>query len=112
MGTVQQWEGVAMSTDGSKVVAVARSQIVYAAAVPSPPAASSGITGDPHLKGAHGEEADFKGDHRATYNVLSARNLSLNVLIEHDIFRTQHSKLHIHGSWIRAVFVTARSSRC
>ena len=37
-----------------------------------------------NLKGAHGDEADFKGEHHAVYNALSARNLSLNLLVEHD----------------------------
>jgi hypothetical protein len=81
---------------------------------PAAPGQASGVSGDPHLKGAHGEEADFKGEHRAVYNVLSAKNLSFNLLVEHDIFRTSYSKLNVHGSWVRAslhVIRTARSGR-
>jgi hypothetical protein len=72
---------------------------------------SSGASGDPHLKGAHGDEADFKGEHRAIYNLLSAKNVSLNVKTEHDTFLTPFSKLNVHGSWIRAAFATIRTAR-
>jgi len=75
------------------------------------PTPAAGITGDPHLKGAHGDEADFKGDHRAVYNALSARNLSLNLLVEHDVYRTPFSKLNVRGSWNRAAFHTLRTSQ-
>ena len=87
---------------------------------------------DPHLRGAHGtsplrrhvwivarmlsvmlggtgDRADFKGDHRAVYNALSARNLSLNIMIEHDTFRTPYSKLIVKGSWVRAAFHSIRT---
>ena len=40
-----------------------------------PPCA--GVGGDPHLKGAHGDEADFKGENHGVYNLLSARDFSL-----------------------------------
>ena len=56
-------------------------------------------------------QADFKGDDHATYNALSARNLSLNLLFEHTNFISPHSRLHIHGSWVRAAFFTVRTSR-
>jgi len=57
-------------------------------------------TGDPHLTFAHGGRADFKGDHLAWYNMLSARNTSLNVLFVHDDFRNPN-KL-VHGSAMKA----------
>ena len=44
------------------------------------------------MSGAHGEEADFKGVDGGVYNVLSARNMSLNVMVQHDVFNTPHSK--------------------
>mmetsp|Transcript_31070 Transcript_31070/g.91234 ORF Transcript_31070/g.91234 Transcript_31070/m.91234 type:complete len:291 (-) Transcript_31070:360-1232(-) len=66
---------------------------------------------DPHIRGAHGDTADFKGKHHAVYNALSARNLSVNLLLEHANFRTPHSKLTVHGSWVRAAFLTVRTAR-
>ena len=45
------------------------------------------------MTGAHGDEADFKGAHGAWYNALSAKNISLNLLTEHDTFRTPYSKV-------------------
>jgi hypothetical protein len=61
----------------------------------------SSSTGDPHLTFAHGGRADFKGDHLAWYNMLSARNVSMNVLFVHDDFRNPY-KL-VHGSAMKAV---------
>eukprot|EP00966_Prymnesium_polylepis_P047498 1099672-Prymnesium_polylepis.1 len=58
-----------------------------------------------------GDTADFKGKHHAVYNALSARNLSVNLLLEHANFRTPHSKLTVHGSWVRAAFLTVRTAR-
>lgn len=74
-------------------------------------ASSAGVSGDPHVKGAHGEEADFKGENNGIYNMLSARNISLNLMIQHDTFRTPYSLLDVHGSWVRATFHTVRTSR-
>jgi len=74
------------------------------------PAVSAGISGDPHLKGAHGEEADFKGEHNAVYNALSAKNLSFNIGIEHSNFWTPYSKLNVHGSWVKVAYHTVRTS--
>lgn len=70
-------------------------------------------TGDPHLTFAHGGRADFKGNHLAWYNMLSARNTSLNVLFVHDDFRNPF-KL-VHGSamksaaWVMRTNVTGRN---
>jgi len=83
--------------------------VVLDAAQPPPPAspgATSSITGDPHLRGAHGGDADFKGGHRAVYSALSAKNLSVNLMTEHDSFVTPFSRLGVHGSWVRAIFHT------
>lgn len=57
---------------------------------------------------ATGGEADFRGEDHAVYNALSARNLSLNLLFEHDRFTSPHSKLNIHGSWVRAAYFVVR----
>ena len=69
------------------------------------------ISGDPHIKGAHGDKADFKGINGAVYNALSARNLSLNLKFEHSTFLTPFSKLNVHGSWVRAAFHTLRTGK-
>jgi len=76
-----------------------------------PPASAAGISGDPHLKGAHGEEADFKGEHGAVYSALSARNLSLNLLVEHAAFTSPFSRLNVRGSWVKAAYHTVRTKR-
>ena len=57
-----------------------------------------------------GEEADFKGVHHGVYCALSARNLSLSLLVEDSNFTTPYSKLNVHGSWVRAAFHTLRTS--
>lgn len=57
---------------------------------------------------AHGGRADFKGDHLAWYNMLSARNVSLNVLFVHDDFKNPY-KL-VHGSAMKAAVWTFRTN--
>jgi len=69
---------------------------------------SNTMTGDPHLTFAHGGTADFKGDHLTWYNMLSASNISLNVLFVHDDFRNPN-KL-VHGSAMKAAAWTLRSN--
>eukprot|EP00966_Prymnesium_polylepis_P078846 1827387-Prymnesium_polylepis.1 len=61
------------------------------------PGAAAGISGDPHLQGAHGDEADVTGD--GVYNLLTAKNFSLNVRLQYASYRSPHSKLNVHGSW-------------
>jgi hypothetical protein len=68
-----------------------------------------GITGDPHLKGGDGDLTDFKGEDNTVYNVLSARNFSVNVLFWHDVFPMSH-KL-VEGSFMKQAFITVRSNR-
>jgi len=63
-----------------------------------------GITGDPHLKGGDGDLTDFKGEDNTVYNVLSARNFSVNVLFWHDVFPMSH-KL-VEGSFMKQAFIT------
>jgi len=67
------------------------------------------ISGDPHILGAHGDRADFKGEDRGTYVLLSTARLSLAVMFEHDKFLTPHSRLWVQGSWIRSVYWTIRT---
>jgi len=67
-----------------------------------------GITGDPHLKGGDGDLTDFKGEDNTVYNVLSARNFSVNVLFWHDVFPMSH-KL-VEGSFMKQAYITVRSN--
>ena len=75
----------------------------------APPAAQA--NGDPHLMLAHGGKADFRGTDKGIYNFLSAKNLSLNVMIEfadfylHDTDHPRH-KL-VHGSFLTQAHVVA-----
>ena len=77
-----------------------------------PPVAGpiASIKGDPHIRGAHGDRADFKGEHLGIYVVLSTKLLSLAVQFEHDKFFTRHSKMWVKGSWIRHAYWTIRTS--
>ena len=74
---------------------------------PAQPSAS--ITGDPHVRGADGDSFDFKGEHLGIYVLLSTKLLSLAAQFEHSRFFTPHSKLWVHGSWMRQLFWTIRT---
>ena len=69
------------------------------------------MTGDPHIRGAHGDTADFRGAHKGVYNLLSAKNFSVNIKVEDDNFTSPYSKLRVRGSWIRATFYAIRTAR-
>ena len=45
--------------------------------------ASTAARKDPHLWFAHGGKADFRGEDGAVYNLLSTKNLSMNVAIKY-----------------------------
>lgn len=66
------------------------------------------IATDPHLTFAHGGRADFKGLDRTWYNMLSAKNASVNVLFEHSEFHNKY-KL-VHGSKMSQLAVTVRTA--
>jgi len=74
---------------------------------PSPPGAS--ISGDPHVRGGHGDSFDFKGEHNGIYVLLSTPALSVSARFEHSTFFTPYSKLRVRGSWIKQVFWTVRT---
>lgn len=62
---------------------------------------------DPHLHFAHGGRADFRGEHNAVFNFLSARNVSLNV-------RTTQADFHwakrlVHGTKLEMVYLNVRT---
>jgi len=62
---------------------------------------------DPHLTFAHGGKADFKGENNTIYNMLSARNLSVNVRFMYDDFVLPRRL--VHGSYMQAIYMTIRS---
>eukprot|EP00966_Prymnesium_polylepis_P003020 69060-Prymnesium_polylepis.1 len=80
-------------------------------ALPPLPAPVASISGDPHVRGAHGDSFDFRGKHGGTYVLLSTTNLSLAAGFEHAVFFTPHSKMWVRGSWIRHAYWTIRTSR-
>eukprot|EP00966_Prymnesium_polylepis_P070833 1645931-Prymnesium_polylepis.2 len=61
------------------------------------------------MRGAHGETADFRGEHNAHFNLLSSRNFSLNALFQVIRYRATYSKRIINGSFVRAAFWTIRN---
>ncbi|KAL1496838.1 hypothetical protein AB1Y20_014424 [Prymnesium parvum] len=77
---------------------------------PLSPAPIAQITGDPHVRGAHGDSFDFKGADGGIYVLLSAPHLSLAAQFKHETFLTGYSKLWVHGSWIKQVYWTIRTA--
>lgn len=73
----------------------------------SPSGSKSGGCGDPHLALAHGGRADFKGEHLSWYNVLSAKNVSVNVLFVHAEF--MNPKHRVHGSHMAKIAMVVRT---
>lgn len=78
---------------------------------PSIPGPVGQITGDPHITGAHGDSADFKGADGAIYCLLSTQRLSMNARFEHARFKSPYSKLIVYGSWIRNAYWIIRTNR-
>ena len=62
---------------------------------------------DPHLTFAHGGHADFKGEHDAVYNFVSAANMSFNARFMYADFNLPRKV--VHGSYIGAVYWTIRT---
>jgi len=71
----------------------------------------SSISGDPHVRGAHGDRFDFKGADGGIYVLLSSPGLSVAAAFKHDTFLTPYSKIWVHGSWIVDVFWTIRTAK-
>jgi len=74
-----------------------------------PPSAPVVITGDPHLRFAHGGEADFRGEDGATYNMLSHTNVSVNALFEASAFLIWGG-VKVRGSFVTDAFWTIKSN--
>jgi len=69
---------------------------------------TTSATRDPHLTFAHGGRADLKGEHNTWYNMLSAKNTSVNVLFQHDDFHNP-MKL-VHGSKMGRISMVVRTA--
>jgi len=63
---------------------------------------------DPHLQFAHGGRADMKGEHNTWYNMLSAKNHSVNIRFEHADFNNPY-KL-VHGSKMSRIGMVLRTA--
>eukprot|EP00325_Prymnesiales_sp_UTEX-LB-985_P004099 CAMPEP_0174706444 /NCGR_PEP_ID=MMETSP1094-20130205/9288_1 /TAXON_ID=156173 /ORGANISM="Chrysochromulina brevifilum, Strain UTEX LB 985" /LENGTH=356 /DNA_ID=CAMNT_0015904709 /DNA_START=90 /DNA_END=1160 /DNA_ORIENTATION=- len=78
-----------------------------------PGSAPATSTGDPHLALPHGGKADFRGEHKAIYNFLSAQKLALNVMTEQadfELYPANHSRhKDVHGSFITQAHIVART---
>ena len=56
---------------------------------------TAGGQGDPHLYGAHGGHADFRGRDNTYFNVVSHQKMSANV-------KTKDGEFRLHGATIPA----------
>jgi len=66
---------------------------------------------DPHFNFAHGGKADFRGNDNTWYNLLSAKNFSLNVLFTAADFKIlKPTKQLVHGSRMEKLAVMVRTS--
>jgi len=81
---------------------------VFSETIPWTNNPTASIAGDPHMRGAYGGSADFKGIDGGVYSLLSARNVSVNAQFRHRTFTTPFSRLTVHGSFVTAAFVTLR----
>ena len=69
---------------------------------------AAGASGDPHMYAATGDQYDFRGEHDEVYNLLSHTNISVNALFQNADYREAGPKRRlVHGSYMRACFVTA-----
>ena len=59
---------------------------------------TAGGQGDPHLYGAHGGHADFRGRDNTFFNVVSHQKMSANVKTKDGEFRLHGAT--INGSWM------------
>jgi hypothetical protein len=66
---------------------------------------------DPHFTFAHGGKADFRGEDNTWYNLLSAKNISLNVLFTAADFKIlRPTKQLVHGSRMEKLSMVVRTN--
>jgi len=65
--------------------------------------------GDPHIKGAHGDKFDFKGEDRALYAMFSAHGFAVNARFAHDTYSLGAKE--VHGSFITEAYVNVQLPR-
>jgi len=75
---------------------------------PTPETLSCTACLDPHLTFAHGGRADFKGQDKTWYPMLSARNVTMNTYFVHDDFNNHHKM--VHGSAMKAAAWVIRTN--
>jgi len=73
---------------------------------PSPPFVAA--VRDPHLFLAHGERTDFRGEDMTWYNMLSAKNTSVNVFFENADFHNPYRL--VHGSFMARLAMVVRTA--
>ena len=71
------------------------------------PTAAS-IWGDPHVHGADGDSADFKGADGGIYSLLSAPDLSFTARFRYADFVSPYSRQLVHGSFVRGAYWNVR----
>jgi len=71
----------------------------------SPPTTATG-QGDPHIRGAHGDVFDFKGEDKVVYSMFSARGFAVNARFDHDVYSLGDTE--VHGSFITKAYVSVQ----
>jgi len=65
------------------------------------------VSKDPHFQLPHGGRADFRGEDNAVFNLLSAKNMTMNVLIADADFAW--NKRTVHGTKMSAAYWVVRT---
>lgn len=81
------------------------------ASTPTPTTPTTPLVGglrDPHLFLAHGERTDFRGDDKTWYNMLSAKNTTVNAFFENADFHLPNRL--VHGSFMGRVAMVVRTA--
>jgi len=65
------------------------------------------VSKDPHFSLPHGGRADFRGEDNAIFNLLSAKNMTMNVLIANADFAW--NKRTVHGTKMSAAYWVVRT---
>lgn len=65
------------------------------------------VSKDPHFLLPHGGRADFRGENKAVFNLLSAKNVSMNVMISDADFAW--NKRTVHGTKMSAAYWNIRT---